>query len=179
MGAKATLNELTAALNDAVDTYRFARDRAAAPHADADRISHDLIAYHAGVQFRQRDADPDEAYKLSTELLKRIEDEGLILVPVDPRHAVAGFRIGNPNLDAAVEATGASARAAAATRDAYARENAALIREHTERENLKRVRDALEGDDPDAFRDALRDVAGPARDTHTNSLTTHGMAGIR
>jgi len=179
LDAKAKLNELHARVTDAVDTYRFARERAATPHADADRVSHDLLAYHSAVTYRQRSADPDEAYRVSVELLQRIEDEGLILVPVDPRHAVAGFRIGNPNLDAAVAATEIRARAAAQERDAFARENSVLLAEHEARQRMTSFKAALEGDDPTAFRDALRDVAGPARDTHTNSLTTHEMAGIR
>jgi hypothetical protein len=175
LAAKAKLNELQARVTDAVDTYRFARDRAAKPHEDAERVTHDLLAYHAGVQFRQRDADPDEAYRLSVELLQRIESEGLILVPADPRRAAAGFRLVNPALEPAVAATEASARATAKERDAFARENAALLREHAERQKLKRVKDALEGDDPDAFRDALAGISPPSRDANSNSLTTNDI----
>jgi hypothetical protein len=179
LNAKARLNELTALVNDAVATYAVARDRAADPHADAERVSHDLIAYHAAVQFRQRQPDADEGYRLSVELLKSIEDEGLILVPVDPRRSSAGFKLVNPTLEPAVAATEVRARAAAQERDAFARANAALLNEHDERQKLKRVRDALDGDDPTAFRDALAGVGAATRDMSTNSLTTDDLAVLR
>jgi hypothetical protein len=178
LNAKAQLNELTARVNDAADTYRLARDRAAKPHEHAERVTHDLLAYHHAVAFRQRDADPDEAYRQSTELLQQIESEGLILVPVDPRRASAGFRLVNPNLVPAVEATEASARVAARDRDAFARENATLLQEHEDRQRMTKFKDALASDDPDTFLAAVDGLAGKP-DTRANSLTTDDLAVTR
>jgi len=139
-----------------------------------------LAAYHAEVLHRQRDADGDEARRLTLEVLLRITDDGLLLEPLDPTVPARGLRVVDPGPARALEDASSAADAARVERDTFKAEVKDLLEEADARTRMSRVRDALDGEDPAALRDALAQLPAADPATPASVLTTDDLpAGAR
>ena len=92
---------------------------------------------------------------MTAELVRRVQEDGLILLPVNPAFPAAGVRVYDPSRRDALadaEATLAEARADLAT---FKSKNADALRAERDAEEHQRLRDAIDSADPAALRDAL------------------------
>jgi len=173
--ARAELDGLTARVEETREAYRRATDAVQRAWETARDVAADLAEHHHRVLTRQaHNTDPDVPRRLTLAVLRRIEDEELLLEPFDPARPAAGLKIVNPwpvraQMEAHDEAT-----AARAALDSFAQECRALLEEDTAREQVARVRTALDDSDPAELRDAL--AALPQADPRSAALTTDDLA---
>jgi hypothetical protein len=114
-----------------------------------------LAGYYRDVEARKREADPNEAQRLTRELFERIERDGLLLMPLNPASPASGVRVDDPRPQVELADATTAVNRTRSDRDAFLRQHGADLKAEQNRERMARVRDALGGDDPDALREAL------------------------
>lgn len=178
--AKDKLVQLNDEAAEAAAAYRAAKERKSSAHAwdavlDATAPLRDA---HVKNIFRGG-PDPDEARRLTLDFIRHIEDEGLVIEPIDPYAPAAGVRVVDPRPVGALMTAEAESRRAARARDDFAREHAALLREHEDRQLMDRVQAALRNGSPSEFAAAIRNLPDPAEERptalRTEDITPEGV----
>ncbi len=116
--ATARLDELEVCAAEGQRRYSDALAATRAAQQTGADLAGPLAAYHAEVLHRQRDADADEARRLTLELILRTNDDGLLLEPLDPTVPARGLRVVDPGPARALEDAKRAADAARVERDA-------------------------------------------------------------
>jgi len=117
--ATARLEQLEACAAEGQRRYSEALAATRVAQQTGAEVAGPLAAYHAEVLHRQRDADGDEARRLTLEVLLRITDDGLLLEPLDPTVPARGLRVVDPGPARALEDASSAADAARAERDTF------------------------------------------------------------
>lgn len=174
--AQAELDRLTARVQETKEAYADARNAAERTWEAGQDVAAQLAAHHHRKLTRQpHSADPAEPRRLTVDLLRRIENEDLLLEPLDPARPAAGLKIVDPRPVRRLQEAQDEATAARAERGAFQAECRALLDEASARAKVTRVTEALDGSDPGALRDALSelDPTGPG------PLTTDDLQVLR
>lgn len=170
--ATARLEKLEACAAEGQRRYSESLAATRAAQQTGAEVAGPLAAYHAEVLHRQRDADADEARRLTLEVLLRITDDGLLLEPVDPTVPARGLRVVDPGPARALEAASSAADAARVERDTFKAEVQDLLEEADARKRMGRVRDALDGESPAELREAIAELGAQASQPRRPVLTT-------
>lgn len=149
---RAALESLNVRVAAAERKAREVRDRTRRPEVAGADLLRPLAAYHRAVQYRQRDADPEEERRLVNDLLRAEQGDGVSLVPVDPLVPAKGFRVIDRRETLHLQRVEAEANAVRAERNRFLAEYGDDLAAEERAEEMDRIRAALSGDDPDALR---------------------------
>ena len=175
---RAELRRLETEVAELIAARNAARERAARPWETAE-VGRPLCSYFADVAYgRRRQADPQEEARLVKELLDAIREQELVLMPVDYRNPVSGFRLHDPKLDNAVRDTEAELRDAQARLAAAHAEHDAALEADERKRAVAEFRESLVSNDPEKVAAAFEAVRAYDRPKpREDAMTTADLAG--
>jgi len=173
--ARIELDRLDARVDETKEAYVEARDATGRAWVTSRDVAIPLAEYHSKRRPGQpRDLSNAEPRRLTLDLLSKIDQEDLILEPLDPSRPAAGLRIVDPRPYRSLAEARDEATAARCARDAFVHDCRGLLEEAAGQEAIARIKRALDCDEPDALRDALTAV-GVGCATGTSAMTTEDL----